>query len=196
MGKYIKIINGQTIIKERSNIIIRTEDAQILNPSEEMVLADGWEVYTPPIIEPTTTKSRMEVITELVEKQWNDRTDISNEEALDYMVIVYPWSKFIGQEIAQGKIVSHDDKLWRVRQTHTVLDVYAPSLELSSLYEVIEKEHTGAYDDPIPYTPPMEIFMGKYYTQDGVKYLCTRDSDTALSHNLADLVGLYVEQSN
>lgn len=196
MGKYIKIIDGQTIIKERNNIIIRTEDAQILNPSEEMVLADGWEVYTPPAIEPTTTKSRMEIITELVEKQWNDRTDISNEEALDYIVIVYPWSKFIGQEIAQGKIVSHDDKLWRVRQTHTVLDVYAPSLELSSLYEVIEKEHTGAYDDPIPYTPPMEIFMGKYYTQNGVKYLCTRDSGTALSHNLADLVGLYVEQSN
>lgn len=196
MGKYIKIIDGQTVIKERNNIIIRTEDAQILNPSEEMVLADGWEVYTPPTIEPTTTKSRMEVITELVEKQWNERTDISNEEALDYMVIVYPWSKFIGQEIAQGRIVSHDNKLWRVRQTHTVLDTYAPSLMLSSLYEVIEKEHTGTYDDPIPYTPPMEIFMGKYYTQDGVKYLCTRDSDTALSHNLADLVGLYVEQSN
>lgn len=196
MKQYIKIIDGQTVIKERNNIIIRTEDAQILNPSEEMVLADGWEVYTPPTIEPTTTKSRMEVITELVEKQWNDRTDISNEEALDYMVIVYPWSKFIGQELAQGKIVSHDNKLWRVIQTHTVLDVYAPSLELSSLYEVIEKEHTGAYDDPIPYTPPMEIFMGKYYTQDGVKYLCTRDSSTALSHNLADLVGLYVEQSN
>ena len=196
MKQYIKIIDGQTVIKERNNIIIRTEDAQILNPSEEMVLADGWEVYTPPTIEPTTTKSRMEVITELVEKQWNERTDISNEEALDYMVIVYPWSKFIGQELAQGKIVEHDNKLWRVRQTHTVLDVYAPSLELSSLYEVIEKEHTGAYDDPIPYTPPMEIFMGKYYTQDGVKYLCTRDSSTALSHNLADLVGLYVEQSN
>lgn len=191
--KYFKTIDGQTVIKERENIVIRTDDVQILNPDEEMVLADGWEEYTPPTIEPT--KSRMDIVAELVERQFNDRTDISNEEALDYMVIVYPWSKFIGQELAQGRIVSHDNKLWRVRQTHTVLDTYAPSLMLASLYEVIEKEHAGTYDDPIPYSPPMELFLGKYYTQEGVKYLCNRDSGTALSHNLADLVNLYVELS-
>lgn len=39
----------------------------------------------------------------------------------------------------------------------------------------------------------MEIFNGKYYTQDGVLYLCTRDSGQALTHNLSELVGLYVE---
>jgi hypothetical protein len=49
-------------------------------------------------------------------------------------------------------------------------------------------------EDPIPYTPPMEIFEGKYYTQNDVLYRCTRDSGTALSYNLADLVGLYVEE--
>lgn len=38
----------------------------------------------------------------------------------------------------------------------------------------------------------MEIFNGKYYTQGGVKYLCTRDSGTALTHDLSALVGLYV----
>ena len=47
-------------------------------------------------------------------------------------------------------------------------------------------------DDPIAYVPPMEIFNGKYYMQGGVKYLCTRDSGTALSHDLSALVGLYV----
>jgi hypothetical protein len=40
----------------------------------------------------------------------------------------------------------------------------------------------------------MEIFMSKYYVQDGVVYRCTRDSGMALSYNLADLVGLYVER--
>lgn len=51
----------------------------------------------------------------------------------------------------------------------------------------------GTEDDPIPYTPPMELFNGKFYTQDGVKYKCTRDSRTPLSHDLKDLVGTYVE---
>lgn len=41
---------------------------------------------------------------------------------------------------------------------------------------------------------PMEIFKGKHYTEDGVIYRCTRDSEVALSHKLSALVGLYVEE--
>lgn len=43
-----------------------------------------------------------------------------------------------------------------------------------------------------PYASPMEIFNGKYYTQDNVLYLCTRDSGQALTHNLSELIDLYV----
>jgi hypothetical protein len=39
----------------------------------------------------------------------------------------------------------------------------------------------------------MEIFNGKYYIQNDIKYLCNRDSGTALSHDLSALIGLYVE---
>lgn len=55
------------------------------------------------------------------------------------------------------------------------------------------KEHEGTIEDPIPYNPPMEIFEGKYYTQYNVLYKCTRDSGTALSHDLHALKGIYVE---
>ena len=68
-------------------------------------------------------------------------------------------------------------------------DVVLPA----ALYEVIDREHPGTLVDPIPYTPPMEIFSGKYYKQNGVLYLCTRDSGQPLAHNLEDLVGTYVE---
>lgn len=51
---------------------------------------------------------------------------------------------------------------------------------------------SGSKDDPIPYTPPMEIFKDKYYTQNDVLYICTRDSGQALTHDLSSLVGLYV----
>ena len=38
----------------------------------------------------------------------------------------------------------------------------------------------------------MELFEGKYYIEDGILYLCTRDSGIALSYTLADLVDQYV----
>ena len=190
MKKYIK----DGVIKTRNNIVIKKDGMQYINPTEEMVFADGWVEYIPEPIEPAPrAKSPLEVVEELVTKQWNERTDISNEEALDYMTIVYPWSNFIGAELPQGKIVSHEGKLWRVRQAHTAQEEYTPSMATAALFEVIEKEHSGEINDPIPYSVPMEIFAGKYYVEDGVIYLCTRDSGTALSHSLKDLIGIYVE---
>lgn len=190
MKKYIK----DGVIKYANQIIVKHDKAYIVFPSEELILAAGWVEYVPPTIDPTEhKKSPFEIVEELVTKQWNERTDISNEEALDYMTIVYEWERFIGQVVPVGKIVAYRDKLWRVRQEHTVMGHYPPSLETSSLYEIIEKEHSGELNDPIPYNPPMEIFNGKYYTEDNIKYLCIRNSETALSHNLSSLVGLYVK---
>ena len=188
MKKYIK----NSVIRKAAHIVIREAGRIILKPTEEQILADGWVEYIEPP-KPEYKKAPIAIVEELVIKQWNDRTNINNEEALDYMMIVYDWDKFIGQVVQVGKIVAYRDKLWRVRQEHTVMGHYPPSLETSSLYEIIEKEHSGELDDPIPYNPPMEIFNGKYYTEDNIKYLCIRNSETALSHNLSSLVGLYVK---
>lgn len=195
MKQYIK----DGVIKSRNNIVLRVTKEingkevklQVINPSEEAILADGWVEYIAPVVEPK--KSRMQIVQELVVKQYNERTDISNEEALDYMAIIYPWDYYLDKVLTEGMMVTYEEKPWRVRQTHTPLEVNPPSLATASLYEAIDKEHSGEADDPIPYTPPMEIFEGKHYVEDGVVYRCTRDSGTALSHNLSALVGLYVE---
>lgn len=39
----------------------------------------------------------------------------------------------------------------------------------------------------------MELEEEKYYSQDGVTYLCTRDTGIPVYNPLADLVGIYVE---
>lgn len=195
MKQYTK--NGE--IKYAKNIVLKLTDEegrrmQVFNPTEEMLLDNGWEVYTPPTIEPTTRKkSRFEIIEELVTKQYNARTDIENNEALEYMAIIYGWEEYIDKELTEGMIVIYEDKPWRVRQTHTVQSIYPPSLDTASLYEAIDKEHDGTLEDPIPYVVPMKVFEGKYYTENNIKYICTRDSGTALSHSLSALVGLYVE---
>ena len=181
-------------IKERSRIIIFKDDQQIINPTDEMVIADGWVEYVAP--DPVVDNS-FEISKQLQDAlldQYNKRTDITDEDALKRPLLVYEWDTYIGKSLKTGQIVSYESKLYRVRQDiSTVIEGWAPQLSTASLYEVIEVASAGTIDDPIPYTPPMEIFNGKYYTQNGVKYKCIRDSQTALSHNLADLVALYVE---
>lgn len=196
MKHYTK--NGE--IKPRNQIVLRVTKEingkevklQVINPSEEAILADGWVEYIPPKVEPK--KSRIQIVQELVVKQYNERTDISNEEALDYMAIIYPWDYYLDKVLTEGMMVTYEDKPWRVRQTHTPLEIYPPSLATASLYEAIDKEHDGTLEDPIPYNPPMEIFIDKYYIENNEIYKCIRNSGTALSHSLRDLIGIYVNK--
>lgn len=181
-------------IKERSRIIIFKDDQQIINPTDEMVIADGWVKYVAPdpVVDNSSEMSKQ--LQDALLDQYNKRTDITDEDALKRPLLVYEWNTYIGKSLKTGQIVSYKSKLYRVRQDiSTVIEGWAPQLSTASLYEVIEVASAGTINDPIPYTPPMEIFNGKYYTQNGVKYKCIRDSQTALSHNLADLVALYVE---
>lgn len=120
--------------------------------------------------------------------------NLTDEEALSVKELYPQWEDKVGSTIEVGFITLYNDNLWRARQTHTPLEVYPPSLATASLYEAIDKEHSGEADDPIPYVPPMEIFEGKYYTQNDMLYLCIRDSGTALNHNLQDLINIYVSK--
>lgn len=49
MKRYIK--DGK--IKHRNEIVIRKDGMSTYNPTEEMILADGWEEYVTPTYEPT-----------------------------------------------------------------------------------------------------------------------------------------------
>lgn len=122
-----------------------------------------------------------------------NRLNLTDNEALSVKDFYPVWESKIGDNVEMGYKMRYDGNLWRVRQNHLIQEHYPPSLATAALYEVIEEQHKGTLEDPIPYLPPMEIFNGKYYIQYDVLYLCTRDSGTALSHDLSALVGLYVE---
>lgn len=88
----------------------------------------------------------------------------------------------------------YGEQLYKTRQDGQRFTAeWVPGIDTAALFEAIDIEHAGAVDDPIPYAQGMEIEQGKYYIEDGVMYLCTRDSGTPLYHSLASLVGLYVE---
>ena len=194
MKRYIKIIDGQTVIKTRKQIVITSEGLNTYYPTEEMILADGWEEYIPPVVEVKPQKSASQVMQEIVLEQYNARTDIEDAEALERAIVIRSWDSYVGKPLKAGQCVVRGDDVFRVRQDIAeVLDIYPPDIDTASLYEAIVLTASGEIDDPIAYTPPMEIFEGKYYTQNGVTYRCTRDSGTALSHDLNTLINLYVE---
>lgn len=94
---------------------------------------------------------------------------------------------FIEQAIFTGRLIITDltNNQYTSYQNVNTIDF--------SQYTDKRIKHEGTQEDPIPYTPPMEIFKDKYYTQNDILYKCTRDSGIPLSHDLSALVGLYVE---
>lgn len=88
--------------------------------------------------------------------------------------------------------MQRNDLLWRVLQAHTSQTGWEPE-NVPALFEQINETHTGTQDDPIPYSGNMALEQGKYYTENGVTYLCIRDTGNPVYNALADLVGLYVE---
>ena len=92
-----------------------------------------------------------------------------------------------------GYKAQHNGKLWRCRQAHTSQEGWEPE-NVPALWEEICETHDGSRYDPIPYEGNMALVSGKYYSQDGVTYLCSRDTVNPVYNPLRELVGLYVEE--
>ena len=108
---------------------------------------------------------------------------------------LYPsWEELVssGQLIKVNYKFTFGGKLYRTLQAHTFQRNWVPGQGTESLYAEIDETHSGTEEDAIPYAGNMALEAGRYYSQNGVTYLCTRDTGSPVYHNLADLVGLYV----
>ena len=108
------------------------------------------------------------------------------------MVEFYPeWAA--GQAYTAGYKVQRSGKLWRCIQSHTAQAGWEPE-NAASLWTEICETHDGTKYDPIPYDGNMALESGKYYTQSGMTYLCSRDTVNPVYNALSELVGLYVTE--
>ena len=108
----------------------------------------------------------------------------------------YPdWEDMIGQTVEKaGFRFKHGGNLYKtIPANHTFQANWVPGVGTESLYTRIDETHAGTLADPIPYNGNMALESGKYYSQNGLVYLCTRDTVNPVHNALADLVGLYVE---
>lgn len=126
-----------------------------------------------------------------------NKMDLTDEQSLQFKDLYPEWATFINQKLETGFKVQHNDKLYKVKQTVSVVldqEGYRPGeVGSEALYEEINEKNAGTKEDPIPYNNNMELFAGKYYSQNGVTYKCTRNTEQAVYQDLSALVGLYVE---
>ena len=201
MKQYIK----DNKIKYTNQIVINKDGFNIYNPTEEMILADGWEVYEPVIPEPQPQEPQLEpssyameraVALVMMPQAKAAFKELDDQEALKVKELADTWASKINSEVQVDERLWYDNKLFKVKQKHTVLEIYPPSIDTASLYEEINELHEGTKEDPIPYNNNMRLELGKYYTQNGVIYMCHRDSEQAVYQDLADLVDIYVTVVN
>ena len=125
---------------------------------------------------------------------------LTDEQALQFKDLYPEWSEFIGEKLSANFKIQHLEKLYKtLQEIPVVLDQegYRPGeVGSEALYEEVNEKNKGTLQDPIPYNNNMELFEGKYYSQNGVTYKCTRNTEQAVYQDLSDLVGIYVEQAS
>lgn len=157
--------------------------------TEEEIAAMQAEAKRFELMEKSSPFTAEEVTAMLIRQQINTLS-VDDNTALRMLEFYPEWSA--GQSYQSGYKVQRSGKLWRCIQAHTSQVGWEPSTATASLWEEICESHAGTKDDPIPYSGNMALENGKYYTQDGVLYLCNRDTGNPVYHPLSALVGLYV----
>lgn len=133
----------------------------------------------------------VEEVTALLIRQQINTLSVEDNMALRMREFYPDWTT--GQDYPVSFKVQRNGKLWRVVQAHTSQTGWEPE-NAASLWTEICESHAGTMADPIPYRGNMALESGKYYSQNGVLYLCTRNTVNPVYSDLSDLVGLYVEK--
>lgn len=172
-----------------------------LETPDDYVEIDAPEDYEAPVL--INQSKRLERMTQLLEeekKEFKNR-GLSVVDMIKHQQFAPKWGEDIkeGDALKKGDKFTYNGKLYAVLQDHSVLAHYEPSINTASLYVEVtpdyneQGEKLGTLENPIPYEGNMVLENGKYYSQDGVTYLCNRDSGNPVYHALKDLVGLYVD---
>lgn len=123
--------------------------------------------------------------------------NLTDEEAVKVKGLYLPWE--VGVDYAAGDKRRYSERLYKCLQTHISQAEWTPDLT-PALWAVIEAEHAGTKEDPIPAARGMEYEYGKYYLdpEDGNIYLCIRSEESGsiiLQYLPHELVGSYFENA-
>lgn len=163
MKRYIKNVDGKTIIKAANEIIIRTATEQIINPSEALILADGWEVYVAPVYVPTLEEIKADKVDEILAYDSSSDVNEFNMGGLPIWLDKATRAGLLLRFEAESKVGRETTTLWYGGQSFTLplaqaqqiliaLELYASECydrtqaHIAAINAMESKEAVEAYD--------------------------------------------------
>lgn len=123
------------------------------------------------------------------------RETATDDVALKAKELYKEWA--VGITVKAGERLRYGGRLYRVNENmgHTTQADWTPD-KTPAMFTVIDEEHKGTLEDPIPAVRGMEYEYGKYYIEEQVIYFCERTGEPAggkiILHDLpSQLVGNY-----
>ena len=163
MKRYSKTIDGKTIIKFADEIVIRSNGKQTFNPTEAMILADGWVEYVPQPYVPTLEEIKANKVDEILAY---DSSSEVNEFSIGGVPMWLDKATRAGLLLrfeAEGKVGRTETTLWNDGQSYTLpletaqqiliaLELYASACydntqsHIAEVQKLDSKEAVESYD--------------------------------------------------
>lgn len=158
-----------------------------------------YEDYTEP--EPTEyvkdVPSADDIVSQLKELAQAQVEALTDDEAKKVPALFHLWTDHKqGDSIAAGVREWYKGSLYKCITPHNWQSDWAPDVAASLWANVSEEsqEADGSREHPYQWESGMTCYNGKYYIEDNILYICTRDSGGPVYNRIADLpAGLYFQ---
>ena len=135
---YTKFINNRQVFSDCRTIELN--GTWISNPTEEQILAAGWEIYVEPtpIIPEYVAKEPdiLEILNAVKTMLSSSVENLSDEDALNVAALFPTWNSRIGKAVSTGERLWYNEKLYKVIQNHTVQENWTPDVTASLYAEI------------------------------------------------------------
>lgn len=172
MKKYSKTIDGKTIIKRADEIVVKGNGSQTFNPTEAMILADGWVEYIPQPYVPTLEEIKSNKVDEILAYDSSEAINEFNIGGVPMWLDKATRAGLLLRFEAEGKVGRTETTLWNNGQSYTLpleqaqqiliaLELYASAcydntqshiaavMGIESKEEVESYDYTGGYPDKL-----------------------------------------------
>lgn len=113
--------------------------------------------------------------------------DLSNNDTIKFKDYLPDWNDYINKSLPINFKFKYNNQPYKTLQyINIVLENQTPDI-VYSLYAIINEEHEGTLEDPIPYVQQMAIEKGKYYSQYGVVYIAIQNMPTGMPYDLSQI---------
>lgn len=113
--------------------------------------------------------------------------DLSNNDTIKFKDYLPDWNDYVGKSMPKDFKFQYNNQPYQTLQyINIVLENQTPDI-VFALYAIINEEHDGTLEDPIPYQQQMAIEKGKYYIQYDVVYIAIQNMPTGMPYDLSQI---------